>query len=607
MNQYRRLLSYLMPYRLRLAATLISIGGYSVTAGATLTLAMPLLQVLFGTGEADKAKPASGNGLVDLSRYLEWFQDYIMRGDALDALARIVAVTVGLFFLKNLFDYLQRFLSRSLEQLVVRDLRNNLYNHLHDLSISFFHRTKTGQLISIMSNDVGLVRSMLTDGFSKVLMSSGLLIVYVTMLLLTSWKLTLMACVLIPPLAALTTWVARKLRRKNLWLHNAMGEITSIFQETVNGIRVVKAFGMENFERRKFSAETGRFYREFQRTNKYGAISSPLNETLMAAVGGLFLLYGGRQVLAGDMPAQGFMFFLLVSMMVMSPIKVLGNFNDVLQQGLSACDRIFRILDTPPTIVDSPDAVSVKSFEDSIRFENVGFRYNDHALVLRDIDLEVRRGEALAIVGPSGAGKSTLMDLILRFHDVQQGRLTIDGVDVRRIRIADLRAMIGIVTQETILFNDTVRNNIAYGLKDVPIDDVMEAARTANAHEFITQLDEGYDTVLGERGTRLSGGQRQRIAIARAILKNPRILIFDEATSSLDTENELLVQQAIERLMRDRTSLVIAHRLSTIQHCNRIVVMNEGRIVESGSHESLIARSGLYRRLYELQFQPTKV
>jgi len=404
-------------------------------------------------------------------------------------------------------------------------------------------------------------------------------------------------------MAALVTWVAKKLRRKNLWLQNALGEITSIFQETVTGIRVVKAFSMEDFERKKFRTQTQEYYRQFMRTNRYASLSSPLSETLMTIVGGALLLYGGRQVLAAEMPAQHFLFFLLVSMRIMSPVKVFGNFNDILQQGLSACERIFRILDTKPAITDRPDAVPKSVFEHSIVYQGVDFGYNRNVPVLRRINLEIRKGEAVAIVGPSGAGKSTLVDMILRFYDVDSGRILIDGIDIRRLRIADLRRLIGIVTQETILFNDTVRNNIAYGLDDMPQEKIFEAATCANAHEFIEAMDDGYETVIGDRGSRLSGGQRQRISIARAILKNPEILIFDEATSSLDTESELAVQQAIERMMENRTSLVIAHRLSTIQHCDRIIVLDEGRIVESGTHNELLLASGLYKRLYELQFQ----
>jgi ATP-binding cassette, subfamily B, bacterial MsbA len=606
MKEFRRLMRYLKPYWLRLVSSILSIAGFAVTDGASMTLVIPLLYVLFDPAGATGTQTLR-QGFFGSQTWLFDAQERLLSGGPDYVLRKIVVVIVALFLVKNIFDYLQRYLSRSLEQLVVRDLRDNLYNHLHDLSLKFFHRNKTGQLISCMSNDVNMVRGMLTESFSKVLMSACQLVVFVTVLFLISWKLTLMAFVLIPPMALMVTWVARKLRRKNLWLQNAMGEITSIFQETVSGIRVVKAFGMENFERRKFMEETDKYYNEFQRTNKYASLSSPLTEVLMSLVGGVFLLYGGKQVLETSMPAQDFLLFLLMSMRVMTPVKAFGNFNDILQQGLSACDRIFAILDTPPLITDSPRAVPKRTFEHSIRFENVSFSYNGRVQVLKEISLEIGRGEAVAIVGPSGAGKSTLMDLIPRFYDVQHGRVSLDGVDVRELRLADLRDLTGIVTQETILFNDTVRNNIAYGLREMPLEKVVDAARAANAHDFILELEQGYDTVLGDRGTRLSGGQRQRIAIARAILKNPEILIFDEATSALDTENELLVQQAIERLMKNRTSLVIAHRLSTIQHCDRIVVLSEGRIIETGCHESLLANDGLYRRLYELQFQPTNV
>ncbi|MBN2290357.1 MAG: ABC transporter ATP-binding protein [Candidatus Glassbacteria bacterium] len=607
MKEYFRLLSYLKPYWLRLSTAVFSIIIFALLDGASMSLAIPLLIVLF---EADNPvishrDSATGEGFFGSHEILASIQKRILAGDSLHVLQKIVVLVVFLFILKSLFDYLQRYLSRSLEQLVVRDLRNEIHDHLNGLSFKFFHKTKTGQLISCMSNDVNTVRAVLTDSFGKILMSGALVVVYVGLLFATNWKLTLMAFVLIPPMAALVSWVARKLRRKNLWLQNALGEITSIFQETVAGIRVVKAFSMEDFERRKFQAQTQEFYRQSMRTNRYASLSSPLSETLMTVVGAALLLYGGRQVLAAEMPAQDFLFFLLVSMRVMSPVKVFGNFNDILQQGLSACDRIFRILDTRPAITDPPDAVPKTNFERSIVCRDVDFSYLHEMPVLQGISLEIARGEAVAIVGPSGAGKSTLVDMVMRFYDVDSGSILIDGIDIRRLRIADLRRLIGLVTQEVILFNDTVRNNIAYGLEAMPMEKVVEAAVCANAHGFIEALDEGYETCLGDRGTRLSGGQRQRISIARAILKNPEILIFDEATSSLDTESELLVQQAIERLMENRTSLVIAHRLSTIQHCDRIIVLNEGRIVQTGTHEELLTADGLYKRLYELQFQPT--
>jgi len=605
MKDYFRLLSYLKPYWLQLSAAVFSIVMFALLDGASMSLAIPLLYVLFAADKTVLSHEvgASDQGFFGSYEILASIQKRILAGDSMYVLKKIVVLIVILFVLKSLFDYLQRYLSRSLEQLAVRDLRNDIHHHLNDLSFSFFHRTKTGQLISCMSNDVSVIRAVLTDSFGKILMSGALVLVYVGLLFATNWKLTLMAFVLIPPMAALVSWVGKKLRRKNFWLQNALGEITSIFQETVTGIRVVKAFSMEDFERKKFQSQTQEYYRQFMRTNSYASLSSPLSETLMTIVGGALLLYGGRQVLAAEMPAQDFLFFLLVSMRIMSPVKVFGNFNDILQQGLSACDRIFHILDTKPAITDRPDAVPKSAFEHSIVCQGVDFGYNRDVPVLRGINLEIRKGEAVAIVGPSGAGKSTLVDMVLRFYDVDSGRILIDGIDIRRLRIVDLRRLIGIVTQETILFNDTVRNNIAYGLEHMPQEKIVEAAACANADEFIEALDHGYETVIGDRGTRLSGGQRQRVSIARAILKNPEILIFDEATSSLDTESELAVQQAIERMMENRTSLVIAHRLSTIQHCNRIIVFDQGRIVESGTHDELLLTGGLYKRLYELQFQ----
>jgi len=605
-KEYWRLLAYLKPYWFRLTFTVFSVVSFSVLDGASMSLSVPLLKVLFESGQpVGDAAGAQAEGFFDKFEFLRQIQARILEGGPLEVLSRIVILILLIFLLKNLFDYLQRFLSRSLEQLAVRDLRNEIFSHLNSLSLSFFHKNKTGQLISCMSNDVNTVRAVLTDSFSKILLSGCQIVVYLGLLFMLSWKLTLMAFFLIPPMALLVTWVAKKLRRKNLWLQTALGEITSIFQEAVSGIRVVKAFGMENFERAKFRSETQNYYRQFMRTNKYASLSSPLTETLMTVVGGIFLLYGGSQVLAQQMPAHDFFFFWLVSLRIMSPVKAFGNFNDILQQGLASCDRIFRILDTRPKVTDRPDALPKTSFERSIRYKGVTFGYTEGVPVLKDINLEIKKGEAVALVGPSGAGKSTLVDLIPRFYDIWQGRILIDGRDIRDYRIAGLRSLIGIVTQETILFNDTVRNNIAYGMKEMPLERVIKAAKAANAHEFIQAMDNGYHAVIGERGARLSGGQRQRIAIARAILKNPDILIFDEATSSLDTESELLVQQAIEHLMKNRTSLVIAHRLSTIQHCDRIIVINEGRIVQTGSHLDLHRRDGLYRRLYELQFQTT--
>jgi subfamily B ATP-binding cassette protein MsbA len=385
-----------------------------------------------------------------------------------------------------------------------------------------------------------------------------------------------------------------------------MADITSVLQETISGIKVVKAFGMEEFENKKFQTQTWRYFKSLLKITRIRNLASPITEFLSVVAGVVIIWYGGMQVLElGTMRASEFLTFLIAIFQIMPPVKELTSVNNRIQESTSAAKRVFEILDIEPDIKEAPNAIELKEFKDEIVFENVWFSYNgtkNGDFILKGINLKVKKGEILAIVGPSGAGKSTLVDLIPRFYDPTEGRILIDGIDLRMIKIKSLRDKIGIVTQETILFNDTIRNNIAYGLEDCPIDKIIEVAKAANAHDFIMQLPNGYDTVIGERGMKLSGGQRQRISIARALLKNPPILILDEATSNLDAESEILVQEAIERLMQNRTVFVIAHRLSTIRNADRIIVIDNGRIVQEGKHEELIHQDGLYKKLYEMQF-----
>jgi subfamily B ATP-binding cassette protein MsbA len=367
---------------------------------------------------------------------------------------------------------------------------------------------------------------------------------------------------------------------------------------------VVKAFGMEKGEIDKFRRETGRYFKTMLKMFRIRYLAGPVNEFLGTAAGVVVLWYGGRQVLSGEiMGSEEFMTYVIAIFLLMQPVKNLSKVHNQIQQGLAAAERVFNVLDTPPRIAESPQAIEVVDFRESIRFRDVVFQYDTGEPVLNHIDLEIRRGEVVALVGASGVGKSTLADLLPRFYDPQQGSLELDGVDLRQITLSSLRQLLGIVTQETILFNDTVFNNIAYGSQEVTQQQVESAAKAANAHEFIQNLSQGYQTFIGDRGVKLSGGQRQRVAIARALLKNPKILILDEATSALDSESEIYVQQALERLMRNRTSLVIAHRLSTVQNADRIVVLEEGGIVQEGPHEDLIRQEGVYKKLYELQFQ----
>ncbi|HUH13690.1 MAG TPA: ABC transporter ATP-binding protein, partial [Longimicrobiales bacterium] len=414
--------------------------------------------------------------------------------------------------------------------------------------------------------------------------------------------LTFIALVVLPAMFGIWSRIVRRLRRGDRRVLNLSGEVSSHIQETVSGVRLVKAAAAEDFERRRFRGLTDDYYGTFVKTETLRAATGPLSEMLGAVGTVLLLWYGGQMVLVeGSISGAAFVTFLGLSLRLYSPAKQLAKLPAVVQPGLAASERIFEFLDAPIEIVDYPGARPFGGVREEIRFEDVHFSYVPGEPVLRDVSFSVRPGEVIAIVGPSGAGKTTLVDLVGRFYDPTAGRVTIDGVDLRELSLLSLRQNLGIVTQETVLFHDTVRANIAYGRPDAPREDVERAARAAYAHEFIQALPDGYDTVIGERGTRLSGGQRQRLAIARAILRDPPILIFDEATSALDTESERLVQQAVERLLEGRTVFVIAHRLSTIQHADRILVLRAGRIVQVGRHEELMSEGGDYRRLYELQ------
>jgi subfamily B ATP-binding cassette protein MsbA len=520
-------------------------------------------------------------------------------------LSRICLSIVVIYFLKGLFTYLLAVVSATIEQCVIRDIRNQLYAHLHRLSLSFFHARKTGGVISRVTNDVTLLRMTISAGFLGFLRDLTLVLVYAAIVVWISWKLALVAFVVIPPITYLVTRIGRRLRRYTTRAQEKMADITSVLQETISGIRVVKAFGMERFETAKFYEHTRDFYKAFIKQQRAASLAPPMTEFLGACGLLVVLWYGGRQVIGGRLLSPDwFLIFLAAMLSILHPAKNLSYANARIQEGLAAGKRIFAMLDTEPDIVDVPDAIEIKSVGSGIRFSGVSFKYaGSDEYVLKDIDFHVKRGWVLALVGPSGAGKSTLVDLIPRFYDPTEGTVSIDGIDIRKVTTRSLRGLMGIVTQEVILFNDTVRNNIAYGAEEMPLERVIEAARAANAHDFIENLPEGYDTVIGDRGVRLSGGERQRIAVARAILKDPQILIFDEATSSLDSEAEKLVQDAIQRLMSNRTAFVIAHRLSTVTSSDMILVIDDGRVVEAGRHEELVSAGKVYRRLYDLQFR----
>ncbi len=517
------------------------------------------------------------------------------------ALRVLPAMVVLVFVFRGLASFAQTYLVELVGQRIVCDLRDELNQHIQRLSLAYFHRTPTGDILSRVGNDVAMVRSALTGAVASIMRDATSLIFLVCVAFYKDPVLAVIAFLVFPASILPIVRLSQRLRRFSKRGQRALGLLTALLQETVQGNRVVKAFGMEEYERERFARENRRLYRLYMKATLIRAFTSPMTEILAAfGIAGV-VWYGGNSVITGGRSQGSFLAFMTAVFLLYEPFKRLTKSNNVIQQGVAGAERIFELLDTEPEVADRPGARPLTTMRRGIEFEKVGFRYGVDP-VLQDVSLTIRAGEMVALVGMSGGGKSTIADLIPRFYDVTEGRIAIDDVDIRDYTLRSLRAQIALVTQFTFLFNDTVRANIAYGDPSRSMDDVVVAAQAANAHEFILALPERYETKIGELGVTLSGGQRQRLAIARALLKDAPILVLDEATSALDSESERLVQQAIERLMVNRTSLVIAHRFSTIRRADRIVVVVRGGIVEEGTHEELLALDGEYRKLHDLQF-----
>jgi subfamily B ATP-binding cassette protein MsbA len=596
-----RLLKLTLKERKWVTLALVSTVFVALFTAVFVNLVQPIIDEMFKPAAAAGLASAPAAGAAAKARWLDvlWRLLHVNRENIKRILPIVVVVVL---FGKGVFTFLSSFFMKAVGNKIVKTLRDRLYGHILFQSSSYFDRATTGDLMSRLTNDVDRIQQAVGTAMSDLIEEGLILFALLVTMFANDWNLALLAFVVAPlavvPLAAFSRQLKRQGRKSQI----KMSEIYSLIFETISGHKIIKAFNMEEFERSKFLKASWRYYRINLKLAWVSSLSSPFMEFIGGVVGAFILYIGADRIAKGHLSAGDFGSFALAIFYMFTPIKRLSRANNVIQQATACLDRVEEVLSVPVLIQDNPGAVTLPPVQGHVRFEHVGFEYATDRPVLSDVDFEVRPRQTAALVGLSGAGKTTIINLLSRFYEPTSGRITIDGLDVRDVTLSSLRSQIGLVTQDVILFNETVRENIAYGLSDVPHERIEAAARAAECHSFIRTLPQGYDTPIGEKGALLSSGQRQRLAIARALLKDPPILILDEATSALDSESERLIQAALAAIMKDRTTFVIAHRLSTIRNADTILVIDRGRIAESGPHDALLRRGGIYRKLHDLQF-----
>ena len=600
MKSYLRILSYCKPYKFMVFISILSSLLFAIFNAFSIWLVGSLITSIMIPNKSE----------TNDSSMFSSFESLINPGgDSIQALKTLCYMLIIIFFLKNLFFYINNISLSYVQTKMIVDIRNKLFNHISSLPLSFFHKNKTGELTSITVNDVTNMRTTFTQSIQNLINQPLSLIVMLVMLFMINTKLSLLMLIAAPISFTIVTILVNSIKRKATRSSIQIAGLTTILQEMLSGIKIVKSFIAEKKESLKFKKSNNRFFKLIMQQEKLRFLNAPINEMIGVILGAVLLWIGGLAVLSSDLGTQSleaekFVRFIIFLFAMLQPARKLTGVASIMQQGIASAERVFSILDVKLDIKKSTELVEIKDFNSSIEFQNVSFTYESgNKPAINNINFTIDKGNYIALIGESGAGKSTTIDLLMRFYDPSKGDITIDGTNLKKLSKKSLRKHIGIVPQDIILFNDTVKNNISYGFENPEMKDIKEAAKAANAIDFINELPDGFDTIIGERGTKLSGGQKQRLSIARAIFKNPKILILDEATSSLDSESEQKVKNAIDNLVKDRTVIVIAHRLSTIINSDKILVFENGSIIDSGAHDELINRSSAYKKLYNLQFK----